>query len=215
MSQQRALAFMLSIHLLMLVSCAHRPEGQTVDASTAALLPDELTVEEEKQAVALAEGALREKGLRTTDKLYVVGKELFRDKEAVEKGIQERKALVTHYRYDGDLAILTTVNLTRQTVINIETIPHLPTSLAPEEFEQAKSLAFKDREVKRIIANYEDRLRIEGLVTRASSAEDPLFGHRVVTLLFRVGADYLSTPPVMVDLTTETVIIETSTPSIN
>jgi hypothetical protein len=169
---------------------------------------DELTPEEEKKAMAIAEEAVKEKRLFTVDKMYVVEIQLYRDKEAYEKGIQERQALVTHYRYDGDLAILTTVNLTRGTVMSLETVPHLPTPLAQAEFDRAKSLALRHPEVKQMLAPYENRLTIEALVTRASSIEDPLYGHRVVTLLFRVGQDYLSTAFVMVDLTTDAVMIE-------
>jgi Cu2+-containing amine oxidase len=201
------------IAALILTICTILQTGCT-QLSVAASQPkqlellDQLTPEEEKQAGDLAEQAVTVKGLRTTGKLYVVEKELYRDKEAEEAGTRERKALVTHYRYEGDVGILTIVNLTKNQVMNVESVPHLATPFAPEEYELARKLGLAHPDVKEALAPYRERVTVEGLVTRTSAKEDPLYAHRVISLLFKIGDDYLSGPMVTVDLTTETVVVE-------
>jgi hypothetical protein len=174
-------------------------------ASTAELGPAE------RQAAAdLAAQAVERAGLRTGAPLVLAQVELFRDKDAEARGTLDRMALVTHYRYD-DTAILTRVDLTRRAVVAVEAIPHLAVSLSTEEFERAKTLALSDAAVKAALAPYGE-LAVEALVVRATAATDPLFGHRVVRLLFRRGRDYLHEPLVLVDLTASRVTIETSKP---
>jgi Cu2+-containing amine oxidase len=137
----------------------------------------------------------------------VTNVDLVRDK-ADDAESEERLAMVTHYRYEGDLAIQTLVNLTEKKVVSLESIPHLPTPLVAQEFSLARELALSRADVKQALEEYRDRLNVEALVVRTASEDDPLFGHRVVRLLFRVGQDYLSTPIVMVDLTEKKVIIQ-------
>ena len=182
--------------------CATFP--RTASKSYASFQP---TAAEREVAVALAEGAIAERKLRTASPLYVTNVDLVRDK-ADDAESEERLAMVTHYRYEGDLAIQTLVNLTEKKVVSLESIPHLPTPLVAQEFSLARELALSRADVKQALEEYRDRLNVEALVVRTASEDDPLFGHRVVRLLFRVGQDYLSTPIVMVDLTEKKVIIQ-------
>lgn len=54
---------------------------------------------------------------------------------------------------------------------------------------------------------------VEALVVRTSSRRDPLFGRRVVCLLFRIGRAYEREPVVLVDLTAERLMVDPAIPS--
>jgi hypothetical protein len=194
---------MISACVMMAVACAGFGSRATFIDYT-----DRLSPSEERLAIALAEKGLEAEKYRATGKLlYAVATELLPAKEADEKGGGERKALVTHYQYEGDMAIFSTVNLTQSAVVNVERVPHVPVPLSEQEFVRAKTLALAHPDVKTQVGSYSDRLTIEALLTRSPMETDPLYGHRVVSLLFRVGSDYLSMPEVVVDLTTEKVLV--------
>lgn len=169
---------------------------------------DRLSPAEERQAIALAEKGLEADKYRARGKLlYAVATELLPAKDADEKAGGDRKALVTHYQYEGDMAIFSTVNLMQSAVVNVERVPHVPVPLSQQEFVRAKTLALAHPDVMAKVDSYRDRLTIEALLTRSPMETDPLYGHRVVSLLFRVGSNYLSIPEVVVDLTTEKVLV--------
>jgi hypothetical protein len=118
-----------------------------------------------------------------------------------------RQVIVHHYRYRGDEVVLTTVDLNRLEVLSTETIPHFPSALAREELVRAEHMAQSDARIKHVFEEPGRSLKIEGRLPYFPSSH-ALFGHRVVQLLLRNGADYLSSPRVLVDLSTETVIVE-------
>lgn len=197
-------AQIISIIILFLLLC-----GQIYGWQGRRQMNDSALTDAEREIAAeLAAQAIDRYGLRTTGPLYLVRVEWYRDKNAEEQGDIDRKAIVTHYRYKGDLAIITTVNLSKQEIMEVDSIPHLPTPLSKEEFNIAKDMALSDFKVEKALAAYRDQIEVEALVTRTTSTEDSLFAHRVVRLFFRVGRDYLSKPIVYVDLTSEKVIIE-------
>lgn len=167
----------------------------------------ELSDREHKMASELAWRALREKRLQTDSPIYLILSEPVRVKDERGEEADRRLARVIHYRYEGDLGILTLVDLAQREVIEVETIPHLPLPLAEEEFEIATELALADERVQKELGEMADRVHTEALLIRAASEEDPLFGHRVVRLLFRVERDYLSEPIVEVDLTARKVTV--------
>jgi hypothetical protein len=170
---------------------------------------DTLTPSEREEARAVADSALvRRGGPLAQRRVFTVDVELFRDKEREEAGQVTRQAVVTHYQYDGDRAILTYVDLRARQIFLQETIPHLPVPLAPEELAEAKQLALADSGVARALAPYRQRLVVEPLVVRTTDPADPLSGQRVVRLLFRVGADYLRRPIVTVNLSTRSVAVD-------
>jgi hypothetical protein len=174
-------------------------------------LEPELTPAERTLAERLASGALRQRAL-VRGRLYLSGMELLRDKAEEAKAEPQRQALVIHYRYDGDLTILTSVNLTREAVVAVDTARGIPAPLAEEEFARARELAMADPRVARSLRGDPGRLVVERLLSRSSDPRDPLFGHRLVRLLFRYGPDYVSDPVVTVDLTTGTVLVEPAKP---
>jgi hypothetical protein len=199
---------MVSACAVLIVACAELGSRATVADFT-----DRLTPAEEQQAIALAEKGLEAEQYRAAGKaLYAVATELVRDKEAEDRGSRDRMVLVTHYQYEGDMAIFSIVNLTQSAVVNVERVPHVPVPLSQQEFARAKTLALAHPDVKAALDPYRDRLAIEALLTRTPAEKDPLYGHRVVSLLFRVGSDYLTAPEVMVDLTTEEVLVQREKP---
>ena len=134
----RGALFLLAVTLVAVGCKVPRRSAQ----SQAAFAP---TATEIQVAVLLAERALVERKLRTESPLYLVGTELYRDKQAEMEGKADRKVLVTHYRYEGDLGIQTVVDVSHETVVKTETIPHLPTPLAPGELAKAKELHYRTR----------------------------------------------------------------------
>jgi hypothetical protein len=184
---------------LLLYLVAARADAQ------AAPNPEQLTAEENAAVRKLAEAALKERGLHK-GKVYLTRIEVFHDPA---RG--ERHAVATHYRYEGDLALRTHVDLGTRKVTEVETIPHLPTSLAPEELDEAVKLARANRDVARALARYADGPKIEVDAQMAITAvpDAPTFRHRVVRLHFRRGREYLlHVPSVDVDLTARTVHVE-------
>ena len=170
-----------------------------------------LSADERARAVALAEGALRERNLAAEGPIFVVDVDLIRDKVAgSEDG--RRGALVTQYRYRGDLAIITHVDLAAGKVLKVEEVPHLPVPLAEEELKRARQMALDDAAVRSVLGRPLDGVTVEALVTRPGSQGDPLYGHRLVRLLFKAGRDYLSQPAVLVDLTDGKVIVQPQKP---
>ncbi|MCI0455496.1 MAG: hypothetical protein L0Z62_00785 [Gemmataceae bacterium] len=115
-----------------------------------------------------------------------------------------RRAIVTHYRYEGNLAILSSIDLDRRQVLEVEAVPHMPTALAPEERAEAEKLARAHVEVARALVRYRT-LKVEVDALAITTADEKAFGyrHRLVRLRFRQGRDYLLyAPTVDVDLTT-------------
>jgi hypothetical protein len=179
--------------------------GPAALAAQRAEPPDTLTAEERALAFRLAEEAVAP--LRTRAPMYLVASELIRPK--ADEG---RQALITHYRYDGDLAILTTVDVARGRVVVLDTVPHLVVPVVAEEVERARELALADSRVSRAVERWRSELQVEAIQSRAASEADPLFGHRVVRLLFRIRRGWLDDPVVHVDLTTGRVLVEEGRP---
>ena len=182
--------------ILLLCVAAARADEQTAPD------PEQLTAEESAAVRKLAEAALKERGL-LKGKVYLTRVEVFHDAAR-----EERHAIATHYRYEGDLAMRTHVDLGTRKVTDVETIPHLPTSLAPEELAAAVKLARANKDVARALARYADgpKIEVDAQMAITAVADDPTFRHRVVRLHFRRGREYLlHVPSVDVDLTAGTV----------
>ena len=164
--------------------------------------PEQLSAEERAAVRKLAEQALKARDL-LKGKVYLTRVEVFYDGRR-----EERHAIAIHYRYDGDLAMLTHIDVGTMKVTAVETVPHLPTSLSPEELAESEKLARGNREVARALAKYGPDAKIEVDAQMAITAvpDAPGFHHRVVRLFFRRGREYLLyAPSVDVDLTTRTV----------
>jgi Cu2+-containing amine oxidase len=160
-----------------------------------------LTDAEVQRAATIATGELRKRNVADA-RTYFVHAELLRDKAA-----PSRRAMVVHYRYAGDQTITSIVDLGAQRVLDVRVAEHVGAPLSREEFDQAREMAMADPNVARALGENRGRVTIEPLLLRAPEG-DPMFGHRVVRLLFRIDRDYLSAPVVHVDLTERKVLIE-------
>jgi hypothetical protein len=168
-----------------------------------------LTSAERALAVKLGEQALRSNKLFTDRKMYLTDLHIHRDTASEMKGVFERLAVLIYYRYEGSLAIEVFINLTRQQVLAVKQLPKLTPPISPEELTLAQEMALNHPQVRDAVEPYRDRLIVEALTPRSESPKDPLFRHRLVYLMFRVGPSYLMWESrVFVDLTTEKVIIE-------
>ena len=99
---------------------------------------------------------------------------------------------VIHYRYQGDETIITTVDLQGLAVLKTETLRHFPTALAAEEKQRAESLARHDPRCRTLFSTPSIHVDLRPL--QATDSSDPAHGHRLVHVMLRDGADYLSRP---------------------
>lgn len=167
----------------------------------------QLTPAEEQLARDLAEEALfqPEQHIDRSEKIFFTRLQMLPGSTADSP---ERQVVVTHYRYQGNQAILTTVDLHTQQVVQVERVANLPTALAAEEFQRAVILARADERLLDLFAEYGERLHVEGKLGWPTQVADPSVPHRNVYLLFRVGRNYLSGSRVIVDLVNERVSVE-------
>jgi Cu2+-containing amine oxidase len=186
-----------------------RGEPDFTEALKVAKIVAPLTREETAAAVILAEQSLKSQKLFSERKMYLVEASFARDSVAETKGIFERLAALTYYRNEGNLTIVVRVNLSRQQVITVKQMPDSYPPFSGAEFALATELAFKDAKLKDLLGPYRERLIVDPMTSHSESPSDPLFQHRVIHLLFRTGSTYLVPEwKVLVDLTTEKVIIE-------
>lgn len=189
--------------LVLAPSAVVRGQTPEEDAREAFFTP---TAAETSRAFAMAEQAIQERGLRATGPLYNISAELHRDKNAVTRN---RLVLVTSYRYSGDVAILSYVDLTKGVVTRVDAISHTNVHLSEAEYLLAKEKALTTPKVRQQIGEYLGQIQVEAMVSHAAYEKDPLFGHRVVRLLFKVpSGGYLAQPIVFVDLTANQVLID-------
>ena len=203
--------FRRTINCALMVFLAFLP----VACSSAVSHPEEktpriwgqLSDEEARLARNLAEEELfkPENPFSPGEKIYYTKTELLPDSQAET---DNRVVVVTHYRYQGNQAILTYVDLNARKVTEVAREVNLPTPLAHEEFELAVKLARQHERVAKLYEQFGKDLHVEGKIGWPATIADPNMPHRNVYLLFRVGADYLNGPRVIVDLVNETVRIE-------
>jgi Cu2+-containing amine oxidase len=164
--------------------------------------PGDLTAVESKTVLGLAENALRAQDL-WKGKVFLTNTEVVVDHNADPP---LRYALLTFYRYDGNLAILLLVSLEKMTVTKVTTHPHMPTSLAKEEIAEAQKIANGHPDIQKALTRYKhlDKIEIDTIVAQIIKPDVPGYHHRVARLFFRDGErNYLvGVPMVDVDLTT-------------
>jgi hypothetical protein len=168
----------------------------------------ELSATEQKIVVDLAENALKAREL-WKGKIYLANAEVVLDNRATPP---QRYALLTHYRYEGDLVIVSCVRLDKPAVVSVATHPHMPASLAPEEIAEAEKIARADPGVKKALAKYKhlDSIEADVMVAHTINPEVPGYQHRVARLFFRdAQRNYLQLVPMVdVDLTTGEVRLD-------
>ena len=168
----------------------------------------ELSAAEQKGIPDVTAQALKNQKL-WQGKIYLTNLEVVLDHQAQPP---ERYALVSYYRYDGDLVILATVHLGKMTVTDVQTYPHMPASLAPAELVEAEKIARAHPEVKKALAKYKhlDKIEVDAIVAQIVQPSVPGYQHRVIRLFFRdAQRNYLQyVPMVDVDLTTGEVRLD-------
>jgi Cu2+-containing amine oxidase len=205
----RSISTVLVLLLWVSSDAVAQRKSDFTEALDVAKVSAPLTSEERTLATRLAEQALKSNRLFTDRKMYLTEARIHRDSASEERGVFERMAVLTYYRYEGDLSIQVFINLAGQRVFGVKQFPNFPPPLSADEYELAKELALSHPQLKDELAPSSDRLVVEALTTRSGSPQDPLFRHRVVYLLFRVGQRYLIQQwMVFVDLTTEKVILK-------
>lgn len=195
--------FAFAFFALLPLACARLEGGDEQDIRQ----PFELSGDEIRLARELAERSLPVAldSVTPSERVVFVKMDLLPASQAVTN---QRQATVHHYRYRDDATILTVVDLNRLEVLGIETILHFPTALAPSELARAERMARDDERLRPIFEMPGRTLRVEGRPIQFALSHEPLFGRRVVHLLLRDGKDYLASPRVLVDLSTETVQVE-------
>jgi hypothetical protein len=204
----RSLCSVLSLTILMTATARaqERPDFSEMLKVAAAAAP--LKADERALAIRLAEETLRASKLLPDKKTFLTEAKTHRNTEAEQKGLFERHALLTYYKYAGDLGILVYINLVRQRVIKVDKLPHFPAGIAPEELQRAREMVLNDPQLGPLLNPYGNRLTVEALLTSNPQPKDSRFGHRLFYLIFRVGPRYLTAQgEVLADLTTETVMV--------
>jgi Cu2+-containing amine oxidase len=173
-----------------------------------AVNPRELTAAEHEKVSALAEKALKDRDL-WKGKIVLTNSEVVLDSATTPP---ERIAILTYYRYDGDLGIVLHVDLKKQSVTDVHKHPHMPTSLTAQEIAEADKIARGNAEVQKALARYKhlDRIEVDTIVAQIISPEVPGYHHRVARLFFRdAKRNYLQLVPMVdVDLTTGEVRLD-------
>lgn len=164
-----------------------------------------LSASERRTAIIEAEKTIKSAGL-WKGKILLTGAEVLRDRRG---GAVRRMALLSHYRYEGDVTLLTRIDLAKGTALGVEEVPHMPTSLAPEELAAAEKLARADPAVAKILAREKEPVEVDALMHYTADEKATTYHHRVVRLFFRQGRTYLLYGPIVeVDLTVEKVRVE-------
>lgn len=184
--------------------CAVAAPAQTTQAPAVESASEDVPAAAAAQARSAAERSPRfaERGGRTV----FIGVDLIRIKEGA--GRDRTLYRVRHYRYADDTTITSLVDARSGAMTEQAETPHAAVPLSVEEFEEARTLALANERVAASVAPFRGRLTVGPLVVRTSDPRDPWFGRRIVRLLFRVGADYLGSPIVYVDLSRRQVILE-------
>jgi len=133
-----------------------------------------------------------------------------------------RHAEVLFYNYDRNQGVMVLVDLRARTVADVARIPGRSVPINSDEVALAARLALADQRVVRMfggrlprfrvatgpatLANA-DSARIEGLRTLGATPADPCLLHRCIVLFFRVNNRYVQMNRVVVDVTTQQVLV--------
>jgi Cu2+-containing amine oxidase len=170
--------------------------------------PRAMSAAEETAVLEVAEKAVKAEGL-WKGKVVLTNAEVVPDDAAKPP---RRCAVLTYYRYEGDLGIVVCVDVDNRKLVSLRSEPHLPTSLTPEEIAEAEKLARADPRVQKALAFYKhlERIEVDTIVAQIINPEVPGHQHRVARLFFRDHKrNYLNQVPMVdVDLTTGEVRLD-------
>jgi hypothetical protein len=173
--------------------------------------PQQLNAAETKLVLELAESELKGREM-LVGKVVLSKIDVFRD---THDPASPRKAMVVHYRYVDNAALLTGVDVARKKVLKVEVVAGFPTPLAPEETARAEKLARAHPKVKAFLDGHGGRIQVESYLAHSGVPSDPAFSHRVANIAFRLDGDYLRAPNVDVDLTDGVVLFPDRMPMLS
>jgi hypothetical protein len=177
-------------------------------AAAGAQNPRDLTDAEQELVRTLAEKALKDRGL-WKGKTVLTSSQVVLDSATT---LPDRIAILTYYRYDGNLGLVVNLDLQKKTVTAVEEHPDMPTSLTAEEIAEAEKMARNNADVHKALTNYKhlDKIEADAMVAVIISPEVPGYHHRVVRLFFRDSKrNYLQLVPMVdVDLTSGEVRLD-------
>jgi hypothetical protein len=202
MRLSRFSACFLSVLIAALPATARSAQDRVADSAS-----DDVPADVAARVRTVAEGSAQLRPSLVQPRTVFIGVDLIRRKSEGE-GERDLPALyrVQHYRYADDTVITSIVDLDGARVAEQTETRNAPVRLSEGELGEARTLALADPHVAAALGGRE--VVVEPLVVRTSDRADPWFGRRIVRLLFRLGADYLSQPIVFVDLTRRRVIIQ-------
>jgi hypothetical protein len=194
--------------LLVLLAVSYRSCGAPDEPAND---PLRLTDAEKKAVVELAEKELRDREM-LVGRVYLSKIDVFQDSH---DRASPRKAIVVHYRYADNAALITGVDVARRRVLKVEAVAGFPTPLAPEESARAENLARAHPKVKAFLDANNGRVQVESYLAHSSVPTDAAFSHRVANMAFRLAGDYMRAPNVDVDLTAGTVLFPDRMPMLS
>ena len=202
MRPSRVSACFLSLLVIALPAPAQAAQDRVAESAS-----DDVPAGIAERVRAVAENSPRLRGYLAQPRTIFIGVDLIRRKSEGE-GERDLPALyrAQHYRYADDTVITSIVDLDGARVAEQTEARNAPVRLSEGELAEARTLALADGQVAAALGGRD--VVVEPLVVRTSDRADPWFGRRIVRLLFRLGADYLSQPIVFVDLTRRRVIIQ-------
>jgi hypothetical protein len=198
-----------------------------LEAQGAPLPLDPLTSQERELAetIARANPTVREfvgAGRSRQINVGFIAVKVSREKDAQADLPSHRHAEVLFYNYDRDQGLRALIDLTERRVADIVRVSGQTVPINGDEVSLAARLALADPRVRRLFgdpmpafrvatrAATRDELqlpRIEGLRTVGSTRGDPCYRHRCVMMFFRINNRYVQIHRVIVDLTTQRVLI--------
>ena|SRR5262245_15276968 len=109
--------------------------------------------------------------------------------EAVDGKPEARFAEVLHFNYADGRTIRTVYNRTDGRIVRVESLEAYPTPLADSELARAKQIAEKSEARAEFVRRNGDRVEVTYLAPVIADPKHPLFGKRLVTLIYRTKAD--------------------------
>ena len=119
-----------------------------------------------------------------------------------------RLAIVTLYRYDGNVSINRLIDIDSGRVIREERMQNAVAPMGDVEIEYATTLAQKNEQVRDILATLGDGAQISFRLQTINDRRNPLFGKRVMAAAFQTPDGHVGgLPLIQVNLTDGTVIV--------
>jgi len=191
---------------------------------------DPLVAEERAYAERLARSDTQVKKLLGETGIRVISVEptLIKSESLERVDRTARYVEVVLFRPEGEVGARVTVDLGRKAVAQVQRLTSSQIPMTSDDLAEAFQLALRDAQVQEVLGSDAKSFQVQGapaepnpsspenLVTglplRSTDPKDPCAKHRCLELLFRKGADFLSGPSVIADLTAKRVYVKRRKP---